>query len=192
MDKRQFLTASALASLTPALASAAPRARGPILLTISGAIGKSNRGALNPHFDQLLLKQHQNFQKAFTFDADAILSLPYFQIRPTLEYDNKVHTVRGPLLVDVLKEAGVPATSNGKLVLRAIDGFAAQISLAQARAQRFMVATHLDEQPLALGGLGPLWAVYDADRVPEMAAQPVADRFGQCPWGLYHIEVSAA
>jgi hypothetical protein len=37
--------------------------------------------------------------------------------------------------------------------------------------------------------LGPLWAVYDADRVPEMAAQPLTARFAACPWALYHIAV---
>jgi hypothetical protein len=42
---------------------------------------------------------------------------------------------------------------------------------------------------MPLGGLGPLWAVYDADRVPEMAAKPVNERFAVCPWGLYHIDV---
>jgi hypothetical protein len=47
----------------------------------------------------------------------------------------------------------------------------------------------VDGKPMPLGGLGPLWAVYDADRVPEMAAQPLAQRFAACPWALYHIEL---
>jgi hypothetical protein len=72
-----------------------------------------------------------------------------------------------------------------------VDGYAAVVPLAQARAQRFIVATHLDGEAMALGGLGPLWAVYDADRIPEMAAKPVAERFGSCPWALYHIDVQA-
>jgi len=45
---------------------------------------------------------------------------------------------------------------------------------------------------MPLGGLGPLWALYDADRFPDMAAKPVDQRFANCPWGLYHIEVKAA
>jgi NADH-quinone oxidoreductase subunit F len=28
-----------------------------------------------------------------------------------------------------------------------------------------------------------------ADRVPALAAKPLAERFGACPWALYHIEV---
>jgi hypothetical protein len=115
--------------------------------------------------------------------------LPARTIRPTLEYDGKPHALRGPLLLDVLALAGAPTAPATRIGLRAVDGYAAAITLAQARAQGWIVATHLDGQPMALGGLGPLWAVYDADRVPEMAAQPLAARFNACPWALYHIEV---
>jgi len=90
-----------------------------------------------------------------------------------------------------MKAAGARTSDNSKLVLRAIDGFAATVTVAQAKTQRYIVATHLDGAPMALGGLGPLWAVYEADKVPDMAARPVSDRFGLCPWGLYHIEVQA-
>ena len=45
---------------------------------------------------------------------------------------------------------------------------------------------------MALGGLGPLWAVFDADRYPDMAAKSLPERFAQCPWGLYHLEVQPA
>jgi hypothetical protein len=45
---------------------------------------------------------------------------------------------------------------------------------------------------MALGGLGPQWAVYDADKLPAFKDKPVKERFGQCPWGLYHIEVKKA
>jgi hypothetical protein len=76
-------------------------------------------------------------------------------------------------------------------VLRSIDGFAVVIGVEKARRQRFMVATQLDGTAMPLGGLGPLWAVVDADRIPELASQPLAGRFGECPWGLYHIEVQA-
>jgi hypothetical protein len=51
------------------------------------------------------------------------------------------------------------------------------------------VATQRDGRPLALGGLGPLWAVYDADRFPDRVAKPLSERFANCPWGLYHIDV---
>jgi hypothetical protein len=72
-----------------------------------------------------------------------------------------------------------------------VDGYAATVAVAQARAQRYIVATHLDGAAMALGGLGPLWAIYDADKVPDMAGKPLPERFGSCPWALYHIEVAA-
>ncbi len=193
MKKRQFLGTAALAGLSAAvtLPARAAAASGPTLLTVTGAIGNGNRGKLDPVRDQMMYKQKLSFDKAYAFDYAALTALPAVTIRPTLEYDSKQHTLRGPLLLDVMKAAGARLNDSSKLVLRAIDGFAASVTVAQAKAQRYIVATHLDGAPMALGGLGPLWAVYDADKVPEMAAKPVGDRFGLCPWGLYHIEVQA-
>ena len=191
MKKRSFLGTAALAAALPAIAGTKPAApsKGPALLTISGAITRANRGALDPAFDQMMKKHKASFTRALTADFAALLALPAQTIAPTLEYDAKVHALRGPLLLDVLAMAGARIGPETTIVLRAVDGFAATISAEQARAQGFIVATHLDGQPMALGGLGPLWAVFDADRVPALAAKPLAERFGACPWALYHIEV---
>ncbi len=189
MEKRTFL--ATLAAL-PAVATAAPKTsmRGPTLLTVTGAIAKANRGRFDPVADQMMHKQKLSFDKAWAFDYARLASLSAVTIRPTLEYDGKVHTLSGPLLTDVLKAAGATVTDATRITLRAVDGYAATITGAQARSRKFIVATQMDGAPMALGGLGPLWAVYDADRVPEMAAKPVAERFGSCPWALYHIEVA--
>lgn len=185
MNKRQFVGA-ALAAATP-LALAAPTARcqgGPVLLTVSGAITLANRGPVDPSHDLMMYKQKVTFSTARTFDFAALLALPAVTLRLTLEYDAKVHVLRGPLLHDVLAAAGAQPTGKAQLLLRAVDGYVAALTVAQARAQRFIVATHLDGQPMALGGLGPLWAVPDTERVPELAAKPLAQRFGGCPWSL--------
>ena len=192
MKKRQFLGAVAAAGALPSLGAAAPKTeRGPALLTVTGAIAKPNRGGFDRVSDQMMYKQRLSFEKAFAFDFAALAALPAITIKPTLEYDSRIHALSGPLLTDVLKAAGAQAGENSNLVLRAVDGYAVAVPLARARAQRFIVATHLDGAPMALGGLGPLWAIYDADRVPEMAGRPVAERFAACPWALYHIEVQA-
>ncbi len=78
------------------------------------------------------------------------------------------------------------------LGLRALDGYTVALSLAGARAYRMIVATTLDGAPLSIGGLGPLWAVVDADRLPAFKRKPRKKRYGLCPWGLYYIEVKAA
>ena len=192
MNKRQFLGSAAIAAALPAAPTlAAGHARsGPALLTITGAIGKTNRGRFDPALDQMLKKHKVTFGQAFAFDFAALEALPAVTIQPTLEYDGKVHALRGPLLVDVLAVAGARMGANTTLALRAVDGYAATIGAAQARAQRFIVATHLDGHPMGLGGLGPLWALMDADRIAELASKPPAERFGACPWALYHIDVA--
>ena len=192
MKKRQFLGAVAAAGALPSLGAAASKAeRGQTLLTVTGAIAKPNRGSFDRVTDQMMHRQRLTFDKAFAFDFAALTALPAISIKPTLEYDGRPHTLSGPLLVDVLKAAGALTGENSNLILRAVDGYATAVALARARAQRYIVATHLDGAPMALGGLGPLWAVYDADRVPEMANRPVGERFTTCPWALYHIEVQA-
>ena len=191
MQKRSFLATAAAAAALPAFAQHKPSAtaRGPVLLTVTGAITKANRGPMDPVLDQMMAKQKLAFEKARAFDFAALSALPATTIRPTLEYDKKQHVLRGPLLADVLKAAG--AAGSGKLAMRAVDGYAPAISVADARKYGFIVATHLDGKPMPLGGLGPLWAVYEADRFPDMAAKPVDQRFALCPWGLYHIDVQA-
>ncbi len=65
------------------------------------------------------------------------------------------------------------------------------LSLADIQRYRMLLATHMDGHPLALGGLGPQWAVYDADRLPDFKDKPLKERFALCPWGLYHLDVKA-
>jgi len=196
MDKRRFMGVAALGAVAlPELAQAqwAPKAqKGPTLLTVSGLIGAGNRGALDPALDQMMAKQKIKFDKAQAFDFAALAAMPAVTIKPTLEYDNKPHTLKGPLLADVLKASGVKLNDKTTVFARAVDGYAAQITAAELSKYRFIVATHMDGQPLSLGGLGPLWVVYDADRFPDMAAKPVAARFAWCPWATYHIEVKEA
>ena len=193
MNKRNFLAASLGAAALPQLAQAATGAaaaqspQSPVLLTVSGAIARPNRGPLDPVLDQMMAKQKIAFDKARVFDFAALTALPAVTIKPTLEYGNKVHALRGPLLMDVLKAAGVADT--GKLAMRAVDGYSPTIAMADARRYHFIVATHLDGKTMPLGGLGPLWAVYDADRFPDMAAKPIDQRFASCPWALYYIDV---
>jgi hypothetical protein len=194
MNKRDFLQTAALGLGTVtsfnALAQNAPKAAtGPVLLTVSGLIGPGNRGPLDPALDQMMHKQKVSFSKAHAFDFAALTALPAITIKPTLEYDNKPHVLKGPLLTDVLKVCCVKVSEKTALLLRAVDGYGVLLTAAEATQRRFILATHIDNRPMGLGGLGPLWAVYDADRFPDMAAKPVNQRFSLCPWATYHIEV---
>ena len=186
------LTPSVFVAGSPAQAQARTEVAGPGLLTLNGQLGRSNRGPLDPALDQLMHKHGLAFDKAFQFDAAAIARLPAITIEPTLEYDAKVHRLAGPLLTTVVEAAGVAPNASVMLILRAIDGYKVGVTMADARKYRMIVANAIDGAPLSLGGLGPLWAVYDADRLPDFKDKPVKERFGLCPWGLYSIDVKTA
>lgn len=193
MNKRDFLNVSALigaASLSPTPALAAASATGPTLLTVGGLVPQGNRPALDPELEQMMAKHGVRFGQAFTFDAAALQALPKTRIRPTLEYDGKGHTLSGPALLDVLSAAGVKADPGLRLGIRALDGYNVEISVADVAAYRMILATHMDGKPMGLGGLGPQWAVYDADRLAAFKDKPLKERFGLCPWGVYYIDVA--
>lgn len=202
MDKRRFLVTSGLASLVPVgsvLAQAMPDQRPPAasdgrqpgVLTITGAIGRTNRGPFDPALDQMMGKHGVKFDKAYVMDAAMLQRLPAVDIRPTLEYDDKAHALSGPLMSTVLAEAQVELKKTTRLALRAVDGYNVEISGADALAYRMIVAVRLDGRPMPLGGLGPQWAIYDADSLPAFKDKPVNQRFALCPWALYHIDVAA-
>lgn len=194
MNKRTFLATIAATGLLPATGShgAAAATSGPPLLTLSGAIGRTNRGPLDPALDQLMIKHGIKFDKAYAFDTATLARLPVVTIKPTLEYDAKSHALSGPLLTSVLEVAGVASTASVEVNLRALDGYNVALPLADVRRYGMMVATHLDGQPLGLGGLGPQWAVYDADRIAAFRDKPLNQRFALCPWGIYHIGLKPA
>jgi len=194
MNQRRILLAGALGSVVvPSVAAGASSSRtGPGLLTVTGAIARSNRGPLDPVLDQLMVKHGRAFDAAWELDAAMLARLPAGTIQPTLEYDAKPHKLSGPLLASVLGAAGVATGAAVTLTLRAIDGYAVSVSLADASRYRMIVATTIDGTPMSLGGLGPLWAVYDADRIADFADKPLKQRFALSPWGLYLIEVKAS
>lgn len=193
LDKRQFLQLAACAGALPAAALAATPAAAtgaPVLLTVSGRIQRGNRGPLDKVVDQMMGKQGVQFERARTFGFAEIAALPSVAIQPTLEYDGRRHRLQGPTVASVLAQAGAPTADDTVVGMRAIDGYNAELTLGELRRLGFIVATHLDGQPMALGGLGPMWAMYEPDRFPELASRPLPERFAKCPWGLYSIHVA--
>ena len=193
MKRRDFLAAASVAGMSPATPSFASSTKdGPPLLTIGGAITRSNRGARDGSLDQLMVKHEVDFRTAWVFDSHGLQRLPAISIRPTLEYDGKPHKLTGPLLTTVLAEAGASPDAALQVGIRAIDGYRVTLALADAASYGMILATHIDDQALALGGLGPQWAVFDPAGVPALRDKPLKEQFAQCPWGAYYIHVSAS
>jgi len=190
-NHRRLLVAGTLSAALPMRVRGAVAGghSGPGLLTVTGAVTRSNRGPLDPALDVLMAKHGARFERAWEFDASMLARLPAVTIQPTIEYDAKPHKLSGPTLASVVEAAGVSPGASATLALRAIDGYTVAISLSDAHGYRMIVATTIDGVPLSLGGLGPQWAVVDADRLPAFKDKPLKERFGLCPWGLYHIDV---
>ena len=73
-----------------------------VLLTVSGTIGESNRGALDPKKDSLLALQKVDFNKAFAFDRATLLALEQGTVTAQPPEFDKPATFKGPLLREVL------------------------------------------------------------------------------------------
>ena len=79
-----------------------PQPRGMTVLTVSGLIGKTNRGPFDAKRDSLLALQKADFKTAFAFDRETLLSLPQGTVTATTnEFETPV-TFSGPLLSEVL------------------------------------------------------------------------------------------
>jgi len=200
MKKRQFLT-SAAGLVVGAIGSSINSAHAlaskekndsQVILTIAGEIKSTNRGALDPVKDQLMHKRGIQFNKAHTFTLSDLERLPSKTINPTMEYDARVHKLSGPRLIDVLTKVGITNSKDVNILMYGIDGYSPQVSLFNVQKYDFILATRIDGELLSIGGFGPLFALYDADRINEFAKKPLNQRFPGCPWGLYCIEVKSS
>src|SRR5260370_24180617 len=126
---------------------------------------------------QLLAKHQVKFYQADGGDLSLLAGMKAVTIKPTLEYDSRQHTFSGPLLTDVLDYVGAPGAGSTPVLLHAVDGYAVMTTLDTVRAYRFIVATQMDGKPLPLGGVGLLWAIFDADNIPQLSAKPLKQRF---------------
>ena len=167
----------------------------PAMLTISGPGVQPNRGKPQAVADRMLQVHGYQFESAWSCGLDALNSLEQHALKTTLEYDEAEHSLQGPLLENVLQASGVDiaqAMAQGHwLTLQGIDGYRSQLPLAQAVRWRMLLATLLDGQSLAMGGVGPLWTMFAPEQIAELSQLPIKERFQAAVWGLYFIQISA-
>lgn len=159
-----------------------PGYAGETLLTIAGAVENTNREAFNPFFDGFLKYHDKEFDKAFVFDAEALAALPQQSITVNADTEDwpGALSMQGPLLKDVIAAAG----AEGKgLTVYALDGFGLEMNAERIAAHDWVLAMKVNGEPLGIGGLGPLWLVYDTgDRVA------VEDEEKTWVWSVFYIE----
>jgi len=119
--KRALLALLLLAGALPVLAAdEAPAPRDMMVLTVSGLIGKTNRGPLDQKRDSMLALQKAEFKSAFAFDRAMLLGLPQGTVTvKTNEFDAPA-TFSGPLLREVL---GFIEAAKVKVTVVALNGY---------------------------------------------------------------------
>ncbi len=176
------LCAIGLITIGTAEAAQAPEPSGPVILTISGAIGKANRGPFDPFRDRLLNYHDITFDKAMALTRADLVALGMHTITVSYPKWPGPHRFEGPLLRDVLAKAGVASGSVRPLCL---DGYSAEIPFADLRRYDVILALKMDGHWLDTGGLGPAWILYPYDDVPALHGQDDS----KWVWGVFHIAV---
>ncbi|MCW0232970.1 MAG: molybdopterin-dependent oxidoreductase [Ferrovibrio sp.] len=160
-----FAVCFAVSAHIDARAADLARPKGPVVLTVHGDIAHTNRGALNDFDDAFFKFGSVTFDRAASFDLAMLEQLG--QKTLTVRYDTwpKAYTFQGPLLRDVLKAVGALDSKQGGKSIKvfAIDGYGAEIPLAEIRQYDVLLALKADGKYLGLGGRGPTWVVYPRD-----------------------------
>ena len=156
--------------------------RGTVVLTVTENVGLPTRGGSSEDVDKFFVFNDIAFDKAAQFDAAALQALPQVMVNADFPKGGKVYPFEGPLLKDVLES--VRATGE-TVTIRALDGYAVEIPLADAYAAGAIVALKREGIPFAIGDFGPTHVVFPrADRA-DLADMP--DDWWV--WSIYHIHV---
>src|SRR5262245_13113384 len=167
----------------PAIAGDEPAPpRGMVLLTVSGMIGKTNRGPLDNKRDSLLALQKAEFKNAFSFDRDMLLALPQGKVTvKTNEFDAPA-TFSGPLLREVL---GYLEAAQVRTSFVALNGYAGYLDPEDVKSSDWILALSADGVPLGLGQQGPLWMLNT--RAPDF--KPNDEHHGHWVYAVFYIKV---
>ena len=181
--KRALLALLIVAVALPALAAdeaAAPRDM--VVLTVSGLVGKTNRGPFDPKRDSVLALQKADFKNAFAFDRETLLSLPQGTVTVTTNEFDKPATFSGPLLREVL---GYLEAAQVRTTFVALNGHTGWLDPDDIKASDWILALEVDGKPLGLGQQGPLWMLNT--RKPDF--KPNDEHHGHWVYAVFYINI---
>lgn len=166
----------------PVCAAVPAVADGTTLLTVSGSVSAPNRGAVDPANDKLFLFNEVRFDKAAAFDLDALRALPQVTLRTDFPMGGEEVEFSGPLLADVLREAG----AEGEILsVQAMDGYAIEAPLDEITGKGAVVALERNGAPLGIGDYGPTQIVFPRGERADLAEM----NDDWWIWQIYHIAV---
>lgn len=154
-SRPRFAACPGVLALCAALAG--PVAASEPLLTLTGADGRET-----------------------ALDLEALDALPQHEFSTETQWTWEEKSFRGPLLIDVLKTAGLPGPGEKRVIeLVADDGFHARVDLSE-KAQYLtdtypIVTTRIDGAPFPLEENGPLWVMFPYGGHPDLDVEAVHD-----------------
>ena len=165
MLRRRPLLACAALALVHSTAQALDEPKGSVVLTLSGRIRHTNRSG------------------AAAFDMAMLAQLPQRSFSVHTPWYDRARKFSGPLLRDLLAAVGSVGPQ-----LRAVALNDYRVAIPADDAQRFdvLLATQLDDQPMAVRDKGPLFIIYPFDSHATLR-NPVY--YSRCAWQLKAIEV---
>lgn len=174
------LVACALAVM--AVPAGVMAADGPTALTVGGKVTHADRGPVDPFLDGFFANSAISFDKAATFSTKDLEALGMKTLKVRYPDWPRAYTFEGPLLKDVLAKAGAKGT---KIRVYALDGYSAEIPMADVEKYPIVMAIKCDGKYLGIGDRGPTWLVFPRDDYPELQNQDDA----RWVWAGYYIDV---
>lgn len=139
--------------------------QGAVVLTISGAIGNSNKDG------------------AAELDFAMLEALPRVQIQTATPWTEGVQTFEGVALADLMAFVSASGTT---IFATAINDYMVEIPMSDAAVGRALVALSLNGQPMSIREKGPLWIVYPYDSSDNFKSEVI---YSRSIWQLNRLEV---
>lgn len=148
-----------------AMVEALVRPRRTVVLTMSGQIGLTNRGA------------------EVDWDVPMLNAMPQKKIMTKTPWDKVAKTFSGPLLRDVL----LAVQARGQILhALGLNEFSVFIPAADAENYDVVVATRVNGELLSIRSRGPLMIMYPFDSEPTLQKSSYYER---CVWQLRRLVV---
>jgi hypothetical protein len=166
------------------MAGATPRnAAGPVL-TVGGLVMAPNRSAYKAERDGFFKHHNLEFASAYAFSADSLASLPLRHVKATTKQIGRAE-FSGPSLPDVIAAATVSLQTT-TLRLVALDGFAVDLPMKEARDGEWILATSANGAAFSIGDFAPVWLIrnHEGENVPPDEEEQ------KWVWSVFYIEAS--
>lgn len=146
--------------------AAVPEPRGPVILTVDGAIGGADPAP------------------TVRFDVDTLLGLGRHSLRTQTPFTDGEPLFEGVLARRVM-EAVQPRGARALALAR--NDYAVEIPLSDFDRWGVLLATHMDGRRLQLRDKGPLWIVYPWSEHPELDDRVTRQK---SVWQLFRLSIS--